>query len=81
MFGAITRNYYRGADAVVVLYAVDNRTTFDHCDSWREDFANVVDEEKVAVMLVVWTLLCWSVGGMSVTKSSNVMIGMQNGFE
>ena len=52
MFGSVTRNYYRGADGIVVLYAVDNKSSFDHCDSWREDFANVVDEEKIAVMLV-----------------------------
>lgn len=36
----------------MVLYALNDRDSFDHCDLWRKEFEELVDEEKIAVMLV-----------------------------
>jgi GTPase SAR1 family protein len=33
-FKSITKDYYRDADAIVIVYDVNNRESFDHIDQW-----------------------------------------------
>ena len=36
-FKAITKAYFRGAHAVMIVYDVNNRESFDHVDKWLKD--------------------------------------------
>uniref|UniRef100_A0A6G3MJ03 GTP-binding protein YPTC5 (Trinotate prediction) n=1 Tax=Henneguya salminicola TaxID=69463 RepID=A0A6G3MJ03_HENSL len=37
-YAALTNNYYRGADAVVLCFDITNLTSFERIDRWRNDF-------------------------------------------
>jgi len=34
----VTKSFYRGVAAVFLVYAVDNRESFEHAQEWLEDF-------------------------------------------
>ncbi len=36
-FRAITKAYYRNSQAIIVVYDVNNRESFDHVDRWLKD--------------------------------------------
>lgn len=36
-FKSITKAYYRGANAVLFVYDVNNRESFDNIDKWLKD--------------------------------------------
>ena len=36
----------------MVCYGVDDEQSFENCDSWREEFEEIIDTEKATVMLV-----------------------------
>lgn len=36
IYKAITNNFYRGAAAVFLVYAIDNRESFDRLKQWLE---------------------------------------------
>lgn len=52
-FRAITKAYYRNSNAVMVVYDVTNRESFDHVDRWLKDIEeNCNYEEKISKFLV-----------------------------
>ena len=47
IFDSITKNYYRSADAAIIVYAVDNNQSFADCNKWAKDLqSNVGPKEK-----------------------------------
>ncbi|GAB5366832.1 hypothetical protein AAMO2058_001177500 [Amorphochlora amoebiformis] len=50
-FRVITRNYYRGAQGVVLVYDITNRPSFQHVTKWIRDVKEYADE-GVNVVLV-----------------------------
>eukprot|EP00727_Mastigamoeba_balamuthi_P001443 m51a1_g11296 putative ras-like gtp-binding protein ypt1 (207) ;mRNA; r:59738-61105 len=50
-FRSITTAYYRGADAVIVMYDVSARSSFDGLKTWLDGVKNNTDE-TIAMMLV-----------------------------
>jgi small GTP-binding protein len=50
-YRAITRQYYRGADAALVVYSVSDLETFKSLSGWLDDLRDVV-ESPIPVMLV-----------------------------
>lgn len=35
-----------------MLFALDNRESYDHVDSWKDEFAEIIDAKDTTVMLV-----------------------------
>jgi len=50
-FKSIARGYYKGADAIIVCYGVDDKGSFRNCNLWREEIEAHANSE-VVVMLV-----------------------------
>uniref|UniRef100_A0ACD5Y0L0 Uncharacterized protein n=1 Tax=Avena sativa TaxID=4498 RepID=A0ACD5Y0L0_AVESA len=52
-FRSITRSYYRGAAAALLVYDITRRETFNHLATWLEDVRQHADwNNKVTIMLV-----------------------------
>lgn len=49
-YRALTNNYYNGADAVIVVYDVNNRESFDNVRSWIN---NIIDKAKPNVQKIL----------------------------
>jgi len=52
VFKSISRCYYRGAAAVLLVYDVTRRQSFDHVTTWLEDARNHSNNPHMVVMLV-----------------------------
>merc|ERR1712007_413164 len=50
-FRSITRSYYRGAAAVLLVYDVSRRDTFEHCLRWQDDVRKI-GGDKPLIMLI-----------------------------
>ena len=50
-FRSITKNYYKGAHGIILLYDVTNRKTFDNVRDWVEQIREEVSD-KVSIILV-----------------------------
>jgi len=48
---SITRSYYRGAAAALLVYDVSRRQTFEHCARWVEDLKRYAGE-NIPIMLI-----------------------------
>ena len=51
-FQSLTSSYYRGAQAVMFVYDVPNRESFEHLNKWWREFRAYGDSRKCAIMLV-----------------------------
>lgn len=43
-FKSLGNSFYRGADAAVLVYALDDKETFDKVEEWRTNFLNLSNE-------------------------------------
>ena len=50
-FRSITKNYYKGAHGIILLYSVTDRKTFDNVKNWISQIKEEVSE-KVTIILV-----------------------------
>ena len=50
-FRSITKNYYKGAHGIILIYDVTNRKTFDNVRDWVEQIREEVSD-KVSIILV-----------------------------
>ena len=50
-FRSITKNYYKGAHGIILIYDVTNRKTFDNVKAWVEQIREEVSD-KVSIILV-----------------------------
>jgi len=50
-FRTITSAYYRGADAIVLVYDVGDRESFNHIDEWLTDINRYVNQSTVKVLI------------------------------
>ena len=50
-FRAITKNYYKGAHGIILLYDITNKKTFDNVKNWMNQIKEEVTD-KVCIILV-----------------------------
>ena len=46
-FKTITSSYYRGADGIIVVYDITDRTSFDNVKTWLAEIEKYVEERTV----------------------------------
>jgi small GTP-binding protein len=51
-FRTITSAYYRGADGVMLMYDISDRTSFDSVDRWVRNFREHTTKQNVQILLV-----------------------------
>lgn len=51
-FRTLTSNFYRNADAAILMYSVEDRYTFENLQEWVESALEVVDMETFVFALV-----------------------------
>lgn len=49
-FRAITRQYYKDAQGIILVYDISNRFTFESIDSWIEDIKNCAPANSVVIL-------------------------------
>ena len=50
-FRALTRSYYRNAHAVIIVYDITNRSTFEKAKIWIKEVDNYVDKSVLTVLV------------------------------
>eukprot|EP01084_Bolivina_argentea_P258894 436642_1 len=50
-YQSLCRNYYRGADAIIVCYDVNNDKSFGNCDRWRNRIEEYGNDEVVVILV------------------------------
>ncbi|CAD8169735.1 unnamed protein product [Paramecium pentaurelia] len=50
-FRSLTKNYYRGCDAVVIVYDVTNMKSFDQINNWIADFDDKCEKPAIKMLL------------------------------
>jgi len=50
-FRALTRSYYRNAHAVIIVYDITNRSTFEKAKIWIKEVENYVDNSVLVVLV------------------------------
>ena len=50
-FRTITSAYYRGADAIVLVYDSTNRESFEHVDSWLQEVNKYSNDNTIKVLI------------------------------
>jgi len=53
VYRSVTSNFYRGASVIFLVYAIDNRASFEHLPSWIEEFYEKGSKE--AFLFIVGT--------------------------
>lgn len=51
-FASINSSYYRDANAIVIVYDICDKESFDHVDKYYNDISNVTDVKNVSLFLV-----------------------------
>ena len=51
-FASITKNYYRGAQGVLIVYDVTNKSSFDKVESWYNEIKNCTNQDEIAILLI-----------------------------
>ena len=51
-FRTLTSNFYRNADAAILMYSVEDRYTFENLQEWVESATDVVDMDSFVFALV-----------------------------
>lgn len=46
-FKTITSSYYRGADGIIIVYDITDKTSFDNVKTWLAEIQKYVDEKTV----------------------------------
>lgn len=44
-FDSLTKNYYRDADVIVIVYSIENRLSFDKLYKYKEDINNTIKNQ------------------------------------
>lgn len=50
-FRSITRSYYRGAAAVLLVYDVSRRDSFEHCVRWQDDVRRISGDQPLIMLI------------------------------
>ena len=50
-FHAITSTYYRGADAILLMYSLENETSFQRIPDWLDDAVKFCNDDIVIALL------------------------------
>lgn len=50
-FRAITRQYYKDVNGIILVYDITNKNSFDSIDSWVEDIKNCAPENIVVILV------------------------------
>ena len=50
-FRAVTRSYYRGAAAALLIFDITRRTTYNHLSSWLTDARNLTNQHTVLLLV------------------------------
>eukprot|EP01061_Rhynchopus_euleeides_P010384 TRINITY_DN19831_c0_g1_i1.p1 TRINITY_DN19831_c0_g1~~TRINITY_DN19831_c0_g1_i1.p1 ORF type:complete len:205 (+),score=87.53 TRINITY_DN19831_c0_g1_i1:148-762(+) len=50
-FSNITRSYYRGSDAILVVYDVTNRESFSHVQKWLYELQQNADDTSIRILV------------------------------
>jgi Ras-related protein Rab-1A len=50
-FRALTRSYYRNANAVVIVYDITNRNTFEKAKIWIKEIEDYIDSDVLRVLV------------------------------
>eukprot|EP00754_Rhynchopus_humris_P043365 Rhum_TRINITY_DN3175_c0_g1::Rhum_TRINITY_DN3175_c0_g1_i1::g.9865::m.9865 len=50
-FSNITRSYYRGSDAILIVYDVTNRDSFTHVSKWMRELQEHSEETSVRILV------------------------------
>ena len=58
-YKSITKSYYKGSNAVILLYDITDRKSFDHIEDWINSIKNSVDnyEESKYIVFLLGTKL------------------------
>ena len=51
-FASITKNYYRGAQGVLIVYDVTNKSSFDKVESWYNEIKNCTNQDEIDILLI-----------------------------
>ena len=51
-FRAITKNLYKGADGILLMYDMSNLVSFNHIKEWINSIKESVDISKIALIIV-----------------------------
>lgn len=51
-FRTISSTYYKGAHAILLLYDITNKHSFEHIDEWIIEIQKFIDLEKIAGVLI-----------------------------
>lgn len=52
-FRSITKQYYRDANGIILVFDITDRRSFDHMEEWlNEIYSNITDRNKISLMLV-----------------------------
>ena len=51
-YKSVTKNYYKNADGVLLVFAHDDKDSFDHIKSWKSLFEENSDCEQVPIFLI-----------------------------
>ena len=50
-FRTITSGYYRGADAIIIVYDLTDRETFENVNMWYEEMSKAINQKVVCVLV------------------------------
>ena len=51
-FRSIVKNYYKGADGIILMYDITNKYSFDSINYWLKSIKEATDEEKIGLVVV-----------------------------
>lgn len=52
-YKALTKNFYRNSDGVIIVYDVSNKSTFEKVQEWIQSITDFTDSEKVIQRILV----------------------------
>ena len=95
-FRSLTSSYYRGTNAVILVYDVTQRLTFDHLDEWLRELLMYSSRDELVMLLVGNKIDCdeqraltrdegagWARkhGMMFMETSAKTKVGVQQAFQ
>ena len=51
-FRAITKNYYKGSDGILLIYDITNRSSFDSIQMWIDTIKSTFKDTKYSIILI-----------------------------
>ena len=52
-FRSIARNYYQGADGILLLYDITNRKSFENIEIWIDSITNAIDKKPDSKYVII----------------------------